>query len=67
MEISFFKDQLSRNLDVDLSKAEFSALCSKLKAPKDDRCIDCNEFVFHFFRLGREERERRRNQRRLKN
>ena len=59
MDIGQFKDQLRRNFDMKLTAAEFGSLCHMFRAEgANDQYIDCDEFLFQFSRMGREEKAR---------
>lgn len=51
-----FKEQLKRNFGVLLTPGEVAALMHKFDENKDGT-IDCHEFLYQFFRLGREQRD----------
>ena len=57
MSFGQFKDQLRRNFKIRLTPSQFGSLCNLYRGSKEG-FIDCDNFVFQFLRIGREERER---------
>ncbi len=51
-----FREQMKRNFQVILTPGELAALFDKFDSDKSGS-IDCSEFLFHFFRLGRTEKD----------
>jgi Ca2+-binding EF-hand superfamily protein len=52
-----FREQLSRNFELRLSPGEVSALMSVFDIDGNGT-VDCSEFLFTFFRMGRNEKDR---------
>ncbi len=52
-----FREQLRRNFEIQLTPAESAALMNTFDSDKNGT-IDCTEFLFHFFRIGRAEKDR---------
>jgi Ca2+-binding EF-hand superfamily protein len=52
-----FREQLRRNFEITLSPAESAALMNTFDSDKNGM-VDCTEFLFHFFRIGRAEKDR---------
>lgn len=51
-----FREQLKRNFQIILSAGELAAIFDKFDSDKSGT-IDCSEFLFHFFRMGRVEKD----------
>lgn len=51
-----FREQLKRNFQVTLSAGELAVIFDKFDSDKSGS-IDCSEFLFHFFRMGRLEKD----------
>lgn len=51
-----FKEQLRRSFELNLAPSEVAALMKNFDTDKGGT-VDCNEFLFHFFKSSRQERE----------
>lgn len=56
MDPTQFREQLKRNFQIILSAGELAAIFDKFDSDKNGT-IDCSEFLFHFFRMGRAEKD----------
>lgn len=65
-----FKEQIRRNFDVKLTAEEAAALLHMFGSTKDEKnneyVLDCKKFLYHFFRIRRNEIDRHLSHQRMK-